>query len=120
MDTILTSHGHDNPASYGTYPRILGYYVRELGLLSLENAIHKFTGLGAQRMRLGRRGLIRAGYAADITIFNPETVAGPADFIDANLAPIGIEHVIINGVSVVRDGRYLGNDRAGQFLTRAA
>jgi len=121
MDTILTSHGHDNPASYGTYPRILGYYVRELGLLSLENAIHKFTGLAAARMRLGRCGLIRAGYAADITIFNPHTVAGPANFINANLPPIGIEHVIINGTSVLSNGKYSGDDvRAGRFVARAA
>ena len=120
MDTILTSHGHDNPASYGTYPRILGYYVRQLGLLSLENAIHKCTGMAAQRMRLGGRGLIRAGYAADITIFNPQTVAGGADFTHADLAPVGIEHVIINGAMVVRDGRFVGNHRAGRFVPRGS
>jgi N-acyl-D-amino-acid deacylase len=120
MDTILTSHGFHNPASFGTYPRILGHYVRELGLLGLENAVHKMTGLPAARMRLGGRGLIREGYAADVTIFNPATVGSEADFVHPKAPARGIEHVLINGRAVVSDSRWCGDGvRAGQWLTRA-
>lgn len=120
MDTILTSRGHHNPASFGTYPRILGHYVRELNLLTLENAVHKFTGLAAERMRLAGRGLIRAGYAADVTIFDPARVASGADFINPAREPIGIEHVLVNGRSMVADGKWCGEGvMAGQWLSRA-
>ncbi len=119
MDTILTSHGHHNPASYGTYPRILGRYVRELGLLTLEQAVHKFSGMPARRMRLAGRGLIAAGFAADLTIFNADTVASGADFRSPALEPVGIEHVIVNGRAMVADGRWCGdNVTAGEWLSR--
>ncbi|MFZ0890653.1 MAG: amidohydrolase family protein [Candidatus Binataceae bacterium] len=119
MDTILTSRGHHNPASFGTYPRILGHYVRELGLLTIEDAVHKFTGFAAERMRLAGRGVIRAGYAADVTIFDPARVASGADFISPAREPIGIEHVLVNGHSVVADGKWCGEGvRAGQWLSR--
>jgi len=65
------------PASFGTYPRILGHYVREMKLLTLEDAVHKATGMAARRMRLGARGLVRPGYAADLVIFNPERSDAP-------------------------------------------
>lgn len=120
MDTILTSHGFHNPASFGTYPRILGHYVRELGLLGLEDAIHKMTGLPAARMRLGGRGLIRAGYAADLTIFNPSTIGSEADFVHPMAPARGIEHVIVNGRAVVAESRWCGDGvLAGEWLTRA-
>jgi N-acyl-D-amino-acid deacylase len=119
MDTILTSRGHHNPASFGTYPRILGHYVRELGLLTLEQAVHKFTGLAAERMGLAGRGSIRPAMAADVTVFNPETVASPADFRSPALEPIGIEHVLVNGRAVVAGGRWCGDGvTAGQWLSR--
>ncbi|MFZ0659765.1 MAG: amidohydrolase family protein [Candidatus Binataceae bacterium] len=119
MDTILTSRGHNNPASFGTYPRILGYYVRELGLLSLEDAIHKMTGMAAQRMHLCGRGYVRAGAAADFCIFDPERVGCDADARSPDRDPIGIEHVIVNGRAVVESGKWCG-DRvmAGNWLTR--
>ena len=104
MDTILTSHGHHNPASFGTYPRILGHYVRELKLLTLEDAVHKATGMAAQRMRLGGRGFVRPGYAADLVAFNPETIACGADAKTPTTHPGGIEHVMVNGSAVVADG----------------
>ncbi|HEY6393844.1 MAG TPA: D-aminoacylase [Candidatus Binataceae bacterium] len=119
MDTILTSHGHDNPASYGTYPKVLGHYVRELGLLSLENAVHKFTGMAAARMRLKNRGLVRTGYAADLCVFDPGTISCDADYRAPKLRPHGIEHVLVNGRSVVDSGRWCGDGvLAGQWLTR--
>ncbi len=119
MDTILTSRGHHNPASFGTYPRIMGHYVRELKLLTLEQAVHKATGMAAERMRLAGRGLVRPGYAADLVVFNPETIASGADASTPAIEPIGIEHVLINGTPVVAKGKWCGdNVRAGQWITR--
>ena len=119
MDTILTSSGHNNPASFGTYPRILGYYVRELGMLSLEDAVHKMTGMAAGRMHLGGRGFVRAGAAADFCIFDPATVGCDADARTPDREPTGIEHVIVNGRSVVEDGKWCGDGvMAGDWLTR--
>ncbi len=115
----MTSRGHHNPASFGTYPRILGRYVRELGLLTLEDAIHKMTGMAAERMRLRGRGLVRPGYAADLCIFDPATVASGADARTPAREPAGIEHVLVNGRAVVEDGRWCGDGvLAGQWLTK--
>ena len=120
MDTILTSHGHHNPASFGTYPRILGHYVRELSLLTLEQAIYKATGMAAQRMRLSDRGLIRPGYGADLVIFNPDTIACGASAATPTLEPVGIEHVMVNGTAVVSGGRWCGDGvMAGEWISRA-
>jgi N-acyl-D-amino-acid deacylase len=120
MDTILTSHGHHNPASFGTYPRILGHYVREMKLLTLEDAVHKATGMAAKRMRLGARGLVRPGYAADLVIFNPETIGCDADSRTPTLAPAGIEHVMVNGTAVVANGKWCGDGlMAGEWIGRS-
>ncbi len=119
MDTILTSRGHHNPASFGTYPRILGCYVRDLGLLTLEDAVHKMTGMAAQRMRLKDRGLVRAGYPADLTLFDPETVASQASAQSPAQSPVGIQHVLVNGHPVVADAKWCGEAvTPGQWLTR--
>jgi N-acyl-D-amino-acid deacylase len=119
MDTILTSNQHQNPASYGTYPKILGHYVREMGLLTLEDAVHKMTGMPAEKMRLGQRGFIRAGYAADITVFDPATVSCDADFVHPAITPRGIEHVLINGRAVVAQGKWCGDGvLAGEWISR--
>ena len=119
MDTILTSHGHHNPASFGTYPRILGHYVREMKLLTLEDAVHKATGMAAKRMRLGARGLVRPGYAADLVIFNPETIGCAADSRTPTTAPVGIEHVMVNGTAVVASGKWCGDGvMAGEWIGR--
>jgi len=120
MDTILTSRGHHNPASFGTYPRILGYYVRELGLLRLEDAIYKMTGMAAQRMRLKERGLVRKDYAADLCIFNPATIGCAADSRVPDQHPAGIQHVLVNGRALIENGKWCGDGvLAGQWLTRA-
>jgi N-acyl-D-aspartate/D-glutamate deacylase len=121
MDTILTSHGHHNPASFGTYPRILGHYVREMKLLTLEDAVQKATGMAAKRMRLGARGLVRPGYAADIVIFNPDTIGCDADSRTPTLAPVGIEHVMVNGTAVVANGKWCGDGlMAGEWIGRSS
>jgi len=91
--------GH--PRGYGSFTRILGKYVREEKLLRLEDAIRKFTSLPAQRVRLERRGLLRPDYFADITIFNPDTVADRATFESSSQISTGIEYVFVNGVLAV-------------------
>ena len=119
MDTILTSHQHQNPASYGTYPKILGHYVRERGLLSLESAIHKMTGMPATKMRLRDRGLLREGYAADLVIFDPDTISCGADFTHPEVAPVGIKQVMVNGRAIVADAKWCDDNLlAGDWLTR--
>jgi len=93
-----------HPRGWGTYPRILGRYVRDENLLPLELAIHKMTGLPASNVGLPQRGLIREGYFADITIFDPKTVIDRATFEEPNQYPVGINYVIVNGQIEVDNG----------------
>src|SRR6266404_2391884 len=94
-----------HPRGWGTYPRILGRYVRDQHLMPLELAIHKMTGLPAGNLSLKNRGLIREGYFADITIFDPKTVIDRATFEEPNQYPIGINFVIVNGRIEVDNGQ---------------
>jgi len=94
-----------HPRGWGSYPRILGRYVREEHLLSLEEAIHKMTGLPAARVGLRDRGLLREGMYADVTIFDPRQVIDRATFEMPNQHPEGIKDVIINGQISVDDGK---------------
>ena len=94
-----------HPRGWGSYPRILGRYVRDERLLSLEAAIHKMTGLSAKKVGLRDRGLLRAGMYADLTIFDPQTVLDRATFEMPNQYPDGIKYVIINGGISVDDGK---------------
>jgi N-acyl-D-amino-acid deacylase len=94
-----------HPRGWGSYPRILGRYVRDQHLMPLEFAIHKMTGLPAANMSLKNRGLVREGYFADITIFDPKTVIDRATFEDPNQYPIGINFVIVNGQIEVDSGK---------------
>ena len=113
----VLSHGKPHPRHYGTYPRILGRYVREKGVLSLEDAIHKMTGFPAKRLGLTDRGTLTVGSWADIVIFNPETILDNATYLDPHQFPTGIPYVIVNGTVVVRDG-IQGEDLPGQVLRR--
>jgi N-acyl-D-amino-acid deacylase len=97
-----------HPRAYGSFPRILGRYVRDQHLLSLEQAIRKFTSLPAQRMGLRDRGLLRAGAFADITIFDPASVNDLATFEDPHRPSVGIEYVIVNGVVSLEHGKVTG------------
>ncbi len=99
--------GSPHPRSYGTFVRVLGKYVREEKVLTLEDAIRKMTSLPANRMGFRDKGLIRAGYKADITIFDPNTVAEVGTFTDPHHFPVGIIHVIINGKFSVKDEQFL-------------
>jgi N-acyl-D-amino-acid deacylase len=94
-----------HPRAWGTFPRFLGHYCRDLGVLDLEECVAHLTGNAARRLRLRDRGLIRAGYAADIVLFDPETVRDTATFDQPRRRPEGIEYVFVNGVPVITRGR---------------
>jgi N-acyl-D-aspartate/D-glutamate deacylase len=93
-----------NLGTYGTFPRVLGRYAREWGVLPMETAVQKVTSIPAQRMGLTDRGLLRPGLHADITVFDPETVVDRETFQDSHAFPDGIEYVIVNGELVVEQG----------------
>ncbi|HKG56548.1 MAG TPA: D-aminoacylase [Candidatus Limnocylindrales bacterium] len=97
-----------SPRTYGSYPRILGQFVRDEAVLSLEAAIWKMTGGPAARLGLTDRGTIRDGAAADLVVFDPATVRANATYEEPRQFPDGIEHVIVNGEVVVSDGRHTG------------
>jgi N-acyl-D-amino-acid deacylase len=97
-----------HPRHYGTFPRVLGKYVREERLLTLEDAVRKMTGLPAQVLRLQDRGRLLEGYWADVVIFNPETVIDRATFEKPHQYSEGIEYVAVNGVLVIDQGRHTG------------
>ncbi|MBM7171245.1 D-aminoacylase [Streptomyces sp. G44] len=94
-----------HPRAYGTFPRYLGRYARELGVMSLEETVAHLTSRPAARLRLPDRGLVREGYRADLVLFDPETVAAGATFEAPRTLPTGIPHVLIDGRFVMRDGR---------------
>ncbi len=93
-----------HPRNYGTYPRVLGRYVRERKILTLEEAVRKMTSLPADRMNLKDRGVLKKGMAADIVIFNPDTVIDRAEWTKPHQYPGGIPHVIVNGEAVIQNG----------------
>jgi N-acyl-D-amino-acid deacylase len=111
------SEGVPHPRSYGTYPRVLGRYVREQGAISLEEAIWKMSGFPAQKLRWADRGLVKKGYKADLVVLNPDTVADPATYESPHQYPAGIPHVLVNGRLVVHDGRHT-QARPGAVLGR--
>ncbi|KON30269.1 hypothetical protein AC482_04365 [miscellaneous Crenarchaeota group-15 archaeon DG-45] len=99
--------GKPHPRYYGTFPRVLGHYVRE-GVLSLQEAVRKMTSMPAQRLGLRDRGLLREGFKADITIFDPDAVKDEATFTDPHRFASGIPWVIVNGTVVVDDHAHTG------------
>lgn len=103
--TGLLGREHPHPRAYGTFPRILRKYVREEHLLTLEDAIRKFSALPAQRLRLTDRGVIKRGMWADLVIFDPATITDLATFEQPNQLSQGMRYVFVNGVAVIEDGR---------------
>ncbi len=107
--------GGGHPRSRGTFPRVLGHYVRERGLLTLEQAIHKMTAMPAEFLQMSDRGLLRAGLVADITVFDPERVIDRSTWRNPSLLSEGIEHVFVAGQPALTDGVVTGVV-AGQYL----
>jgi N-acyl-D-aspartate/D-glutamate deacylase len=108
--------GKPHPRNYGTFPRVLGRYVREERLLSLAQAVHKMTGLPARRLGLRDRGVLRVGARADLVVFDGKRVADVATYEQPHRYPAGIEHVVVNGRFVVKDGEHTGS-LPGRVLT---
>jgi N-acyl-D-amino-acid deacylase len=104
----VAGQGRPHPRFYGTFPRVLGHYARDLGLLSLPEAVHKMTGATARVLGLVERGLLREGYCADITTFDPATIIDRATYEDPHRYPRGIGTVIVNGGVVVDSGQHTG------------
>ena len=124
--TMIASDGRLNrlgdavphPRAYGTFPRVLGKYVREEKVLTLEQAIRKMTAMPAARLGLTDRGCLREGCAADVTIFSAQQVKDVGSYADPHHYPEGIPWVIVNGVPVVENGTF-GAARPGKVLRRA-
>jgi len=114
-DTFVTKAGHQNPASFGTFPRVLHTYVRA-GLFSLEEAVRKMTGAAAERIGWTDRGFVRPGCAADLVVLDPARLRDTATFEAPATFPTGIEHVLINGRHVLAGNRYDPGARAGRVL----
>ncbi|MCC6188020.1 MAG: amidohydrolase family protein, partial [Anaerolineales bacterium] len=103
---FLRSSTH--PRAYGTFARVLGKYVRDERALPLEAAIRQMSGLPAANLRLGRRGRLLPGYFADVVVFDPAAVQDHATFAQPHQYATGVEHVLVNGVPVLRDGEHTG------------
>ena len=96
------SRSSPHPRGYGSFPRVLGYYVRERRAMALETAVHKMSGLPARKLGMGDRGVLRAGAVADVVVFDPDRVADTATFDDPHQYPEGIAHVVVGGVHTIR------------------
>lgn len=110
--------GKPHPGVFGSFPRVLGKYVREEKALTLEDAIRKMTPKPAEVFGFERRGLLKPGYFADIVIFNPDTILDKGTFVDPIQFPAGIAHVFING-QLVLTSRDVGRARAGKVLRKS-
>ena len=113
----VAGQGRPHPRFYGTFPRVLGHYARDLGLFSLPEAVHKMTGAPARILGLAERGLLREGYWGDITTFDPATIIDRATYEDPHRYPAGIGTVIVNGTIVVDSGEHTGR-LPGRVLRR--
>lgn len=121
--TMIGSDGlphdkHPHPRLWGSFPRVLGHYSRDRSLMPLETAVHKMTGLPAQRFGLAGRGLVAAGNAADLVLFDPTKVSDRASYTDPQALPAGIHAVLVNGALALRDGEYF-DTHAGRRLLPA-
>jgi len=97
-----------HPRGYGTFPRVLGHYSRDLGVISLPEAVRRMTSAPAERLGFADRGRIAPGLVADLTVFDPETVIDRATFENPHQYPEGIPHVFVGGVAILRDGEVTG------------
>jgi N-acyl-D-aspartate/D-glutamate deacylase len=111
------SQGRPHPRSFGTFPRVLGQYVREEGILSLGEAIHKMTYLSCRKLGISSRGRILEGQYADVVVFDPKTIRDTATYSQPFAYPEGIACVIVNGKVVVESGKHTGQT-PGQILAK--
>jgi len=111
----LAADYYPHPRNYGCFPRVLGEFVRQKKLVKLEEAVRKMTSLPASRFGLEKRGIIRSGWRADVTVFDPKTVADRATFERPREYPAGIEYVLVNGAVVIERGEHTGK-RPGKVL----
>jgi len=125
--TMIGSDGlphdrHPHPRLWGAFPRVFARYWRERKLFTLEQAVHKMTGMTARNLRIGDRGLLRVGAMADVVVFDPKTIADTATYDKPQSASVGIEQVFVNGTCAFRGGEAPPQvrARAGRMLTRAA
>ena len=102
------ARGPVHPRGYGTYPRVLAKYVREEGVITLEDAVRKMTSSVADRLSIGDRGLLREGFHADVVVFDPETIGDRATFEDPHQLSVGVRDVWVNGTRVLDGGRHTG------------
>ncbi len=116
-DHPILDAGRPHPRTYGSAPRVLGHYVRERGLLSLEAAIAKLTSVPAGRLGLRDRGVVREGAVADLVVFDPSSVSDSATYAEPARYPVGIDHVIVNGRPAIISGVETG-ERSGRLLRR--
>ncbi len=114
-DPVAYGDGYPHPRSYGAFPRVLARYVRELGVLTLEEAVRKMTSMSADQYNQHERGRIVEGAYADIVVFDPATVQDMATYTDPHRYPVGIDHVLINGRFVIRGGALTG-ERPGVWI----
>ena len=114
----LLGQGKPHPRWYGTFPRILGKYVRQEKVLPLEEAVRKMTSLNATKLGISDRGTLKQGMKADVTVFDPQRVIDKATFEDPHQYSEGIEYVVVNGVPVLEGNRHLGT-RPGRILRKA-
>ena len=112
-----TGQGRPHPRFYGTFAKVLGHYSRDLGLLPLQDAVHKMTGASAKALGLKDRGILKKGFRADITIFDPETIAEQATYEEPHQFAVGLDTVLVNGVPTLQGGEHTGV-LAGQVLRR--
>lgn len=113
----LPAPGLQHPRLWGSFPRVLGHYARDRGVLSLEAAVHKMTGLTARRYGLAGRGWLQVGACADITVFDPTEIADRASYTDPAAEPVGVQWVLVNGRVAVHQGELL-DQHAGALLKR--
>ncbi|MGE0866270.1 MAG: amidohydrolase family protein, partial [Vicinamibacterales bacterium] len=107
------SESKSHPRAWGSFPRVLGKYVRDEKLITLEDAVRRFTSRPAARLGIADRGLLKPGMKADITIFDPATVNDVSTFVDPTHYSVGIPHVLVNGKAVVAGGKITA-ERPGQ------
>ena len=111
----IFGEGAPHPRQYGTFSRVLGYYVRERGVISLEEAVRKMSSMSAQRLGIHDRGLVAEGFFADIAVFDADIIKDMATFEDPHQYAIGMKYVLVNGEIVVEDGQHTGK-RPGKIL----